>query len=73
MVQPSFIFPSDNTNTNTTTINTTTTNTTITTITVEDLKAGSNYIIGVGLCLFAAASVAVATVINVRIQRSNPR
>ena len=70
MVQPSFIFPSDNTNTtNSTNTNTTSTNT----ITVEDLKAGSNYIIGVGLCLFAAASVAVATVINVRIQRSNPR
>ena len=72
MVQPSFIFPSDNTN-NTTTITTTTNNNNTTTITVEDLKAGSNYIIGVGLCLFAAASVAVATVINVRIQRSNPR
>ena len=72
MVQPSFIFPSENTNTTNTTTTTTNTTTT-TTITVEDLKAGSNYIIGVGLCLFTAASVAVATVINVRIQRSNPR
>ena len=76
MVQPSFIFPSENTNTTTTTT-TTITNTSsvggLTPDTFEELKAGSNYFIGVGLCLFAAASCAVSNVINVRIQKSNPR
>ena len=41
--------------------------------TAEDLKQGSQYYLGVGLCLFVAASVAVSNVINVRIKRSNER
>ena len=39
----------------------------------EDLKAGSDYLLGVGLCLFAAATCAVSNVLNVRINQSNER
>ena len=39
----------------------------------EDLKQGSHYMLGVGLCLFAAASCAVSNVLNVKITRSNER
>ena len=39
--------------------------------TAEDLKQGSQYYLGVGLCLFVAAGVAVSNVINVRVKRIN--
>lgn len=72
VVQPSFIFPT----TNTTIINTTNSSAgddgeLTPPDTAEDLKAGSNYLLGVGLCLFAAASCAVSNVLNVKIKGSN--
>ena len=39
----------------------------------EDLKQGSHYMLGVGLCLFAAATCAGSNVLNVKITRSNER
>ena len=76
VVQPAFIFPKADTTTNTTTI-TTITNTSSgggeTADTAEDLKAGSNYLLGFALCIFAAATCAVSNVLNVRINQSNER
>ena len=82
MVQPSFIFPKANTPTLVTiTTNTNTSSSSsngddsgvLTPDSAEDLKAGSDYVLGVGLCLFAAATCAVSNVLNVRINQSNER
>ena len=78
VVQPSFIFPKTNTpNTTTPTITTNTSSDdeggVLTPDTAEDLRAGSDYVLGVGLSLFTAAGVAVSNVLNVRITQSNER
>ena len=39
----------------------------------EDLKQGSHYMLGVGLCLFAAATCAGSNVLAVRLTKSNER
>ena len=75
VVQPSFIFPKANT-----TMATTNTSSDVgvsgvemTPDSAEDLKQGSHYMLGVGLCLFAAATCAGSNVLNVKITRSNER
>ena len=69
MVQPSFIFPSphhhhhNNNNNN---------NNSASGVTAEDLKLDTdNYLLGVGLSLFASAACAASNVLNVKIRESN--
>ena len=77
VVQPSFIFPNTNTtvttNTNTSSDVNGVSGVEMTPDSAEDLKQGSHYMLGVGLCLFAAATCAGSNVLNVKITRSNER
>ena len=82
VVRPSFLFPSEDENegidedlnhptlllTNETITNQ---NDTESSLTEEELKNNGHYYIGVGLCLYAAAAVSVANVINVSVIKSN--
>ena len=77
MVQPSFIFPSpgpphnNNSNNNNNNI-TNSSGDGLTPLTADDLKQDSqNYLLGVGLSLFASATCAASIVMNVKITESN--
>ena len=68
MVQPSFLFPSPAHNTSTSSGG----GGGLTPLTAEDLKQDSdNYLLGVALSLFAAATCAASNVMNVKITQSN--
>ena len=75
VVQPSFLFPTSSaTHTSTNITSSTSSNLTSQSYTsAEEMKAGGEYLLGVGICFSVAAACAMGNVINVGVMKANER